>query len=502
MIRKRVILPVCAWSALVLGCADGSQLQAPQTSPREVSARAVAQDGVDQESRLDPATVSLVDSIARDLAGELKHTAKRRELVSALARSTTDDEHKLSLRSAVIAVRSNATRAIAVLSSDGAVRRNGEGGTSPAPQGGPAQTLDEIEAYFPVREQREKYDGADDMLVAYIVAEGEAPIAYSSRGERVLLSADRPPAQPVLMLVRRESDLTQHVLPSGCRNEKRSQDAIGTWKCGPAGVSAGAFTRSLNFVQESSLTFEEQCEYILHPDCPGNTPPPFIPGDGLYITRSQLTSLHEPWPLGDPEIVYRTYTSPILDRPYAEPVSCVSEQPFPNSTHAFDQNQLDYSSNPWAIGAGRVVSANQINQVANFSAFHPLIIEVYENDTGEFCTIDKVDFIAVATNAFTTGQALFNSARSLMTCRATEQALQTAIGAVVTVKAFKAVLGACAVWKTATAVSAFAQALSGSDDYIGTVVPVSDPSTNNGFSHAITSNGGIAGRVNMVTINN
>jgi hypothetical protein len=62
-----------------------------------------------------------------------------------------------------------------------------------------------LELYFPVAQHRAGWTGDDQILVA--TAGGpRPPVAYTTRGERVILSAYTPPGTPVLALVPVETD--------------------------------------------------------------------------------------------------------------------------------------------------------------------------------------------------------------------------------------------------------------------------------------------------------
>src|SRR6185312_1218702 len=64
-----------------------------------------------------------------------------------------------------------------------------------------AQFAPALEMYLPVPAHRAAWTGGEDVLVATARADHEAPVAFDIRGRRRLLSADAPPATPVIAVV-------------------------------------------------------------------------------------------------------------------------------------------------------------------------------------------------------------------------------------------------------------------------------------------------------------
>jgi hypothetical protein len=456
---------------------------------------------LDESSRLAHTLSAQVDSVARLLATELASRQARQRLVATLREAHTSVEHKISVAAALIGERTGPEAGLAALRAR-AVDSH-------------AQSLADIEVYMPVRSQRDRYTGSEELLVAYAIAEGDAPIAYNSQGERVVLSATTPPSEPVLVLTTAEISFNPQGIPSACANRVVESSAIGTYQCNARAEMtrlgtdvAGPRVRLAPSEAASLATFEELCRegIILSADCPQDPEPIPVPADGLYLERSWLSSLHEPWYRGDPEVVLRSYTNPILDRPNSEPVSCVAGGVGIASVNWFDQNSQLYINNPWSpflTGRGRIASANQLNQIARLSDYHQLGMEVYEDDSGNECDFNEDDGRRRMINAASAALAVYNSARSNFTCRATLLDLNNAVAIVAAAKKFKAAVAACAVWKTAENARTFLGLLGGHDDYIGTVVAVDDPAANDGYSHVIVGeNGGVNGRMNLITIDN
>ncbi|MBA3260329.1 MAG: hypothetical protein H0T68_12805, partial [Gemmatimonadales bacterium] len=63
-----------------------------------------------------------------------------------------------------------------------------------------------LEFYLPVPAHRLAWRGDDRILVATAHADGEAPVAFTTAGHRVILDPNTPPASPVLAVVPVEAD--------------------------------------------------------------------------------------------------------------------------------------------------------------------------------------------------------------------------------------------------------------------------------------------------------
>jgi hypothetical protein len=186
-----------------------------------------------------------------------------------------------------------------------------------------------LEFYFPVPEHRSAWTGGMDILVASARGDHESPIAYDVTGRRSVLSADEPPATPVLAIVPVETNF------------------------GPEGSMANAVTPP---TQDP-------------PPAPTPTPPP-----GLYMTYAHFVQDFEGWFKGSPEfeihILGQSGTSDSL-----ADYQCAGEPAF--GYHRFDQNGLDWS--------GRVLLFDQTS-LTNYRNMHPnqnfRIIAVEDDDTG------------------------------------------------------------------------------------------------------------------------
>ena len=75
-----------------------------------------------------------------------------------------------------------------------------------------------LEFYFPVPAHRARWQGDENILVATAWADGDAPVAFDTRGNRLVLSPDTPPDTPVLALEPVETDFNE-VAASDLRRE-------------------------------------------------------------------------------------------------------------------------------------------------------------------------------------------------------------------------------------------------------------------------------------------
>ena len=92
------------------------------------------------------------------------------------------------------------------------------GGTTEAVVESEARRAAPLELYLPVPEHRRRWSGDDAILVATARADRDAPVAFTTRGQRVVLSAAAPPATPVLALVPAETDFDgkrAHIIVDG-----------------------------------------------------------------------------------------------------------------------------------------------------------------------------------------------------------------------------------------------------------------------------------------------
>ena len=155
-----------------------------------------------------------------------------------------------------------------------------------------------LEVYLPVPAHRVAWMGDGRLLVATQGADGDAPVAYDTAGNRFLLSPDMPPSIPVLALVPVETDFSTRPNPMMCLSE-----------CGGGGGD-------------------------------DDRPPP-TPVPGLYMTQAHFTRTFESWLKGSPELEVhilgqKGQTDSLTD------YQCAGERQ--GTPYYFDQNGLDWSN--------------------------------------------------------------------------------------------------------------------------------------------------------------
>jgi hypothetical protein len=260
-----------------------------------------------------------MDRLARRVARAMADPAFRSYVKEQLDRSPFS-EHKVQVQGFLRGSNGRALKELARLSatSENEVE---EDATNATP----------LEMYFPVPAHRAKWSGGPDLLVASAWEDHESPVAYDVRGKRQLLSADSPPATPVLAVEPVETDFA-HPLGQGSQ-------ATCTVACGGGGGG-------------------------------GPIPPP----GGLYMTYSHFVQDFEGWLKGDPEfelhILGQSGTSDSL-----KDYQCAGGAA--SSYYRFDQNSLTWT------GSVLLFSQTQLN---NYKSAHPnqnfRVVALEDDDTG------------------------------------------------------------------------------------------------------------------------
>jgi hypothetical protein len=242
------VLRAAAAAALLAlsACADRPQLTAPDpgalAAPPSLAPAAAAGSQ----------TQALNERLARRLAIALRDAGFRAEVNQAL-RSSRLREGKVYLQAFLEADGGRHRRRLAALAAEADAAVAGDLGNA-AP----------IEIYLPVEDHRRRWKGDERVLVATAEADIDAPVAFDVRGKRQLLDAARPPATPVIALVRAELAF----------------DA-GT----PTGIPSGAI-----------------CDFCVdNPGGAGTGTATTGPVPGLYMTTARFNSTFEGWLKGAPE---------------------------------------------------------------------------------------------------------------------------------------------------------------------------------------------------------
>jgi hypothetical protein len=281
-------LVALAAAAALAGCADRttpeSTLEGP-TGVAEVRAEAATPDAARER-------------LARRLALALADPAFRHRLRQDLGRSPVR-EQKLHFQRYLAAADRRALRELA------RAGREPESVVEAEARGAFA-----LEMYLPVAAHRAAWTGDGSVVVATARADREPPVAYTTRGERLILSAHTPPSTPVLALVPVETDFD------------RPQD---------------------------------QANIIFDGGGPGtSTPPP-----GLYMTYAHFVETFEGWLKGAPEFeVHLLGQAGATDS--LTSYSCAGERA--GGYYTFNQDKLDWS--------GSVLLITQ-TALANYKSAHP-----------------------------------------------------------------------------------------------------------------------------------
>jgi hypothetical protein len=277
-----------------------------------------------------------MDRLARRLAQSLADPAFRSSLKAELDRSPFP-ESKLHLQRLLQASDGRFLKEVARLSTSDEAEVEAD-----------AKLSIPVEVYFPVQAHRAGWTGGPDLLVASAREDREEPIAYDVTGRRQTLSADTPPATPVLAVVPVETNFDQPLGPGA--------EATCT-ECSPGGTGGGG-TGSVTPV-------------------------------GMFMTYSHFVQDFEGWLKGSPEfefhILGQAGTSDSL-RDY----QCAGAAA--NGYYRFDQNELDWT------GSVLLFSQAQLN---GYKTTHPnqnfRIIALEDDDTGCSIKFDSDRFRRVIT---------------------------------------------------------------------------------------------------------
>jgi hypothetical protein len=301
---RRISFTVLALTAALTSC----ERPAPTSPPDEpVSSGGTATSDVQRARER-----SLMDRLSRRVARAAADQEFRAYLKTELDRSPFR-EHKLQLQTFLRASNSKALREVA--------RLNGESESSVESD---AKAAIPLEIYFPVPAHRAAWAGGADLLVASAREDREAPVAYDTRGQRRVLSADHPPSTPVLAVVPVETDF--NLAPTG-----------------------------------SPL--------ICCSDGPAPTP---IPA-GLHMTYARFSQDFEGWLKGSPEFEVHILGQLGASDSLTD-YQCAGQHA--GSPYAYDQNELTWS--------GRVLLFSQ-TQLNNYKAAHPSqnfrVVALEDDDT-------------------------------------------------------------------------------------------------------------------------
>jgi hypothetical protein len=247
---RSTLVPLCA-ALVVAACSDHAPLT-PAGPPTDVATNAAT---------------SARERLAARLAVALADPELRQEFVDRFAASDAP-EGKLQFQALA---RADNQRLVAQLATGSP--------TGVAEMLADLDAARDLEVYLPVPAHRESWHGDANLLVATIGQDGERPVAFTSTGERRLLSASTPPGTAVIALVPQEHDF----------DRPRATFATCASDCGDGGSDGGG----------------------------GFEPPP-----GLYLVGTDFDENHESWLKGAPEFEFHVYGE-VAGKP--EQLACTGE---------------------------------------------------------------------------------------------------------------------------------------------------------------------------------
>lgn len=282
----------------LIGCADQSTPTAPTPGVQGIRSSAAP---AGQQERM--------ERLARRFALALGNPGFRAQVRSSMEQSRFP-EHKLYFQGYLAASNRQVLQDMARVS-----------GTTEAEIDSDAANSVALELYIPVPEHRVRWAGDGQVLVATAFADGDVPVAFDTRGNRIELDPARPPATPVIAIEPVETDFSR---APGSPAPATCTDCIPP----PPGGGGGG---------------------------PGGTPP----APGLYMSYSHVTQLFEGWLKGDPEFeVHILGQSGQTDS--LKSYQCAGE-------HAGGPYMYDQNSNNWT---GNVLLFSQ-TQLDGYKTQHP-----------------------------------------------------------------------------------------------------------------------------------
>lgn len=309
----RHLVPATALLALLAGCTspDDPGPTAPPPNEPTVGGQPPAPPGPD----LDRARH---ERLAARVARALRDPAFRTTIAREVANSPFA-EGKIHLQSFLDRENGVELRRLARLSgeTDEAVRRDLDAGGA-------------IEVYFPVPAHRTAWNGGTDLIVATAETDRDAPVGFDLLGRRRILDQATPPAQPVLMVSRAETDFSLRPRGiDGCLVD-----------CGGGGGGGGSV---------------------------GAPPAP----QGLFLTQTRFTGTFESWFKGSPEfevhVLGQAGTTGALTT-----YQCAGE--YAGGPYTFDQNGTTWS------GSVMLMSQAQLDQYHQQHPGQNLRVFVVEDD--------------------------------------------------------------------------------------------------------------------------
>lgn len=349
-------LSASASLALVVACSDHdpTAVTAPRVAPGATAAAAGARSApLDVAPLAFPAEYDALNELTRAVALAFKDNGVRQRVKNDMRESRFTNEHKLELAGYLRGTSGG------ILLAKMAKETGRDRGSLLAL----IETVGPLEFYMPVREQREQWTGGADVLVASLLMEGDAPVAYTPTGERIALDPKSPPSTPVVAIVPRESDFTRPITDPKAKNvNDKGGSSIGTMLV--------------------------PCE----PDtCGGGGGGPVAYPPGLYLNHNRVVDNGEAWGMGDPEIEVLVIGPAFDPSQDGERLACSGQ--YGSGPKHFNQN-----GNFWTATED-YVEGELLNQ-AEIERYHSVYsqgysIQVFESDKDPHCQADVDDRTAM-----------------------------------------------------------------------------------------------------------
>jgi hypothetical protein len=307
--------------------------------------------------------------LARTLAMALANPDLRLEVKMAIATSTMK-EHKLHFASFM---QGRGGRIVAAMDKQD---RSSFVGVQSA-----VARVRDLEFYMPVPEHSQKWTGGEDVLVGVGLSEKEAPIAFNSRGERIVLSATVPPETPTLFLVPNETDLSPQIALNRQGRAAVACLPIATESLKAAGARCTA-GRSAGFVPTAGSSI------LLPPSGVSKGIGSDSQVTGLRMTFLRLLDDGEPYQMGDPEIEIHVIAKQSAAASEIHDYQCSGEHAMSSSQpgirgfeYVFDMNDHFWQNHEPVL----LINSSQMEEIQQDEQ-EGYALTVYEDDN-EACAI-------------------------------------------------------------------------------------------------------------------
>ena len=364
---RRAALPALAAATLLSACADGRDATGLAAASRPANTRTTA-----------------METLTRSVATALGDQAVR-ERVRDDMRDSPFREHKLPLRTYLSGQGGALLDAMAAHS-----------GQSREQMLQLVSSMPDIEFYMPVEAQRNAWAATGDVLVAYQVAEKDAPVAFDVAGGRSVLSLAAPPSRPVMSLVPVETDFV---------HPYKGRKLVNRFTHG--GSTIGTYD-----VDIRSTVIAPECQ-VDDPTCGTGgdtgggtyTPPP-----GLYMNMSNISDLGEAWTKGSPEIEV-IVLGPDDINPNAHELTCAGE-------HSTGARYFNQDNNTWS-GSVLIMTPTEVTNYHFFDTDpgpKPFVIQLWEDDDAPCVIKTDKDLAALANSAYNSGMGVYHKVFGPTTC--------------------------------------------------------------------------------------